>query len=95
VFNPTSPVAALSLLGGGILAIMNSDKAQPGAMVLCRSDDEGQSWRDLHVFEDPKGDSRYPMMRRLAGGEIVLTFSHGSKHGISAFVFNDTWVMQQ
>jgi len=93
--NPSAPVAALLLSDGRILIAMNDDAARSNSLSLALSDDEGASWSVIHTLEDEGGDARYPMLRRLPDGQIVLTYSHGSKKGVRAFVFNEPWVMAQ
>lgn len=91
IANPSSPVAALALGGGRILMAVNDDAARPELLRLVLSADEGASWRTLHVFEGD-GALRYPMLRRLGSGEIVLAYSKGTKRGVVAHVFNQAWV---
>ena len=92
IANPSAPIAALSLGGERLLAAMNDDPAAKARLRLSLSEDAGISWRVIHQFDDPTGDARYPMLRRLATGQITLTYSHSSKRGIRAHVFNDAWV---
>ena len=93
--NPSAPVAALPLAGGSILMAMNDDAADAGVLRLAVSRDQGNSWRVIHTFEHDGGALRYPMLRRLAGGEIALAYSHATKRGIRAYVLNDAWVAAQ
>jgi hypothetical protein len=74
---------------------MNDDAAGADKLRLALSDDEGTSWRAIHTLENDGGDARYPMLRRLADGDIMLAYSHSTKRGIRAFVFNDAWVAAQ
>mgnify|MGYP001799595414 CR=1 FL=1 len=91
VFNPSSPVAALGLGEGRILLAMNDLSDAPEVLRLVLSEDEGESWRELRRFEEA-GALRYPMLRRLGTGEIVLSYSKGTKQGVVAHVFNQLWV---
>lgn len=93
--NPSAPVAALRLANGRILMAMNDDAAGADRLRLAVSSDDGTTWRSIKTLEDDGGDARYPMLRRLASGEIALAYSHGTKRGIRAFVFNDAWVDAQ
>ena len=95
VANHSAPVAALVLGGGRILMAMNDLADDPLALRLVLSEDEGESWRALRAFEGEAGALRYPMLRRLAGGEIVLAYSKGTKQGLVAHVFNQAWVEAQ
>lgn len=90
--NPSAPVAALPLADGRLLMAMNDDANGADRLRLALSDDEGATWRAIHTLEDDGGDARYPMLRRLADGDIVLAYSHSTKQGIRAFVFNEAWV---
>ncbi len=93
--NPSAPVAALCIGAGRVLMAMNDDATGAHSLSLALSEDEGNSWRAIHTLEQNAGDARYPMMRRLPDGEIVLTYSHGTKGGIRAFVFNQSWIDTQ
>ena len=95
VANSSAPVAALSLGGERILAVMNDDPERRHELRMSISEDGGRTWRMVHRFEDDAGDARYPMLRRLATGEILLTFSHSTKRGIRAYILNDAWVAAQ
>ncbi|MEM6588566.1 MAG: exo-alpha-sialidase [Pseudomonadota bacterium] len=91
VFNPSSPVAALGLGDGRILMAMNDLAEAPDVLRLVLSEDEGENWRELRRFEEA-GALRYPMLRRLWSGEIVLSYSKHTKQGVVAHVFNQAWV---
>lgn len=93
--NPSSPVAALSLGGQRLLMAMNDDPDNAHELRLSVSDDGGLHWRVIHTLEDDSGAARYPMLRRLHTGEILLTYSHSTKRGIRAHLFNDAWVADQ
>ncbi|MDR9394679.1 MAG: exo-alpha-sialidase [Roseovarius sp.] len=93
--NPSAPVAALAMSDGRILMAMNDDAQGADRLRLAVSADEGASWRVIRTLEDDGGDARYPMLRRLTGGEIALAYSHGTKRGIRAHVFNEAWVAAQ
>lgn len=92
--NPSSPVAALALGNGRILMAVNDTADRPELLRLMLSPDEGASWWVLHEFEG-EGALRYPMLRHLPRGEIVLTYSKGTKRGVVAHVFNPAWVAAQ
>lgn len=93
--NPSSPVAALALGGERILMAVNDDADRAGLLRLTLSSDGGETWRAVHSFEEETGALRYPMLRRLAGGDIALSYSHGTKGGIRAHVFNRAWLEAQ
>ena len=93
--NSSAPVAALSLGGDRILAVMNDDAERRHELRISVSDDGGVNWRLIHRLQDDAGDARYPMLRRLPSGEILLTYSHSTKRGIRAHVLNDVWVNAQ
>ncbi len=93
--NSSAPVAALSLGGDRILAVMNDDAERRHELRMSVSEDGGASWRMIHRFEDDAGDARYPMLRRLPSGGILLAYSHSTKRGIRAYVLNDAWVATQ
>ncbi|RBI71579.1 hypothetical protein DQW77_11885 [Roseovarius sp. TE539] len=94
--NPDAPVAALGLGGGRILLVFNDDTRRGDILRLAVSEDGGRSWRRICTLEEGDGTPaeavRYPMLRRLADGQIVLTYSFGNKRGIRAHVFNAAWL---
>lgn len=93
--NPSAPVAALPMGRGRILMAMNDDAGDAGRLRLALSEDEGATWRALRTLEDDGGDARYPMLRLMPGGDILLAYSHGTKRGIRAWRFNAAWVVAQ
>lgn len=93
--NPSAPVAALPVGEGRILMAMNDDPSGAHSLSLCISTDEGQSWRVIHTLEQNAGDARYPMLRRLPSGDVLLTYSCDTKRGIRAVVFNQAWIDAQ
>jgi len=93
--NPSAPVAALPLRDGRMLMAMNDDAAGADRLRLAVSNDAGGSWHAIHTLEDDGGDARYPMLRRLPDGDILLAYSHGTKRGIRVAIFNDAWVGAQ
>ncbi len=95
IANSSAPVAALSLGGDRILAVMNDDAERRHELRMSLSEDGGNSWRMIHRLRDDAGDARYPMLRRLPDGDILLTYSHSTKRGIRAHLLNDAWVAAQ
>ena len=95
IAHPSAPVAALPLSSGGILMAMNGDAKSADLLNLAVSEDEGKSWRIIHTLDRRKGDARYPMLRRLPDGAIMLAYSHSTKRGVRAHVFNEAWVAAQ
>lgn len=91
--NPSAPVAALGLGGDRILMAVNDDAADGSILNLTLSEDGGNTWRHLHRLEAGGGAARYPMMRALPDGRIVLTYSVGTKGGIRAHVLNLPWAL--
>ncbi|SLN29834.1 hypothetical protein PEL8287_01375 [Roseovarius litorisediminis] len=90
--NPSAPVAALHLGGERIMMVANDDPEGSDALRLLLSGDGGASWHPFRDLEPGSAGARYPMLRRLDTGEIVLTYSHGQKRGVRAHVFNDAWL---
>lgn len=93
--HPSAPVAALPVSGGRILMAMNGGAESADLLHLALSEDEGGNWRVIHTLDRQPGDARYPMLRRLPDGQILLTYSHGTKKGLRAHVFNEAWVAAQ
>ena len=93
VANPSAPVAALNLGDGRILMVVNDDAGNGGVLRLTLSGDGGESWDVLHTLEEGGEDARYPMMRILEDGRIMLTYSVGAKGGIRAHVFSARWAV--
>ena len=91
--NPSAPVAALGIGGDAILMAVNDDAGDGGILNLVLSEDGGATWRHLRTLEQGGGDARYPMMRALPDGRIVLTYSVGGKQGVRAHVFNLAWAL--
>ncbi|KRS12494.1 hypothetical protein XM53_10370 [Roseovarius atlanticus] len=93
--NPSAPVAALALGAGRILMAANDDPGGGDRLRLLLSEDEGDTWRVLRELEPNGAGARYPMLRRLEGGEIALVYSVGNKTGLRAHVLNGAWVAAQ
>lgn len=93
--NPSSPVAALGVGGNAILMAGNDDATEGGILNLTLSDDGGATWRHLKTLETGSGDARYPMMRALTDGRILLAYSTAAKRGIRAHIFNLAWAMAE
>ncbi|MGK7752917.1 MULTISPECIES: exo-alpha-sialidase [unclassified Roseovarius] len=93
--NPSAPVAALALGGGRILMAANDDPDGGDRLRLLLSEDEGDNWRVLRELAPNGAGARYPMLRRLEGGEIALAYSVGNKTGVRAHVLNGAWVAAQ
>ena len=93
--NPNAPVAALALGDNNILMAANDEAARGDILRLLLSADGGNTWRRLTTLEESGGDARYPMLRHLPDGSIILTYSHSGKTGIRAHVFNAAWVRAQ
>ncbi|WP_165802899.1 exo-alpha-sialidase [Pelagivirga sediminicola] len=91
--NPSAPVAALGLGAERILMAVNDDAGDGGILNLTLSEDGGETWRHMHRLEAGGGDARYPMMRALPDGRIVLTYSIGGKSGIRVHEFNLSWAL--
>jgi len=89
--NPNAPVAALRLPGGRILMAFNDDPSRSDRLRLAVSDDGGRAWIKGAVLEEGGGAARYPAMRYLPDGRIVLVYSVGGKTGIRAHVFTQSW----
>jgi predicted neuraminidase len=93
--HPSAPVAALPVSGGRILMAMNGAADSADLLHLALSEDEGRSWRVIHTLDRQPGDARYPMLRRLPDGQILLAYSHGTKKALRAHLFNEAWVAAQ
>lgn len=93
--NPNSPVSAISLSTGEFLLVFNDSTTDTSILKLAISDDGGKSWKRIYTLEYEEGAARYPMMRSLPSGEIILVYSYSSKRGIKAFAFNESWVLSQ
>ena len=95
IAHPNAPVAALPVAGGRILMAMNGTGDDANQLHLALSEDEGESWRMIHTLEKTPGEARYPMLRRLPDGDILLAYSQGTKTGLRAVVMNESWVAAQ
>ena len=95
MYNPSSPVAAMALGQGRILMAANDDPDRPDDLRLLLSEDRGNTWRAVHRIEADTGALRYPVLYLLRGGEIVLSYSQGTKGGIGAHVVNHAWIAEK
>ena len=93
--NPNSPVSAVPLSTGDILLVFNDSTTDATILRMAISNDDGKNWRRIFTLENGEGAARYPMMRALPNGEIILVYSYGSKRGIKALAFNESWVLSQ
>lgn len=89
--NPSAPVAALNLGNGRILMAANDDPDGGDRLSLLVSDDRGESWRLLHRLEQNGAGARYPMLRSLPGGGLILTYSLGNKTGLRVRILHGDW----
>ncbi|SPH20849.1 hypothetical protein ASD8599_01591 [Ascidiaceihabitans donghaensis] len=89
--NPNAPVAAVSL---GPQTLVMAYNETPSILHLAVSQDQGRTWDTVHTLEQGGGDVRYPAMALLPDGDVLLTYSTGSKKSIKAVVFNAAWVVQ-
>lgn len=89
--NPSAPVAALNLGDGRILMAANDDPDGSDRLSLLGSADEGESWRVLRVLEENGAGARYPMLRALPGGGLILTYSVGNKTGLRVRILLGDW----
>ncbi len=93
--NPSAPVAAVRLSDGRLLMAFNDDPKRAETLTLAISADGGRVWtRGAVLAGSVPGDLRYPAMQVLGDGRIVLTYSSGSKAGIAAHVFTESWAVQ-
>ncbi len=92
--NPSAPVAALGLAADRILMAVNDDVSDGSILNLTLSEDGGETWRHLQRLEAGGGEARYPMMRALPDGRIVLAYSVGAKTGIRVHEFNLAWALR-
>jgi len=93
--NPSAPVAALSLGHGLILMVANDETAPNDRLSLLLSQDEGETFQFIKELASPGAGARYPMLRALADGTILLTYSVGNKKGLRVLAFNSDWVAVQ
>ncbi|MEL7257570.1 MAG: exo-alpha-sialidase [Pseudomonadota bacterium] len=93
--NPSAPVAALSLGHGLILMAANDEAAPNDRLSLLLSQDEGETFHPIEELAPQGAGARYPMLRTLADGTILLTFSVGNKKGLRVLAFNSDWVAVQ
>lgn len=95
IAHPNAPVAALPVSGGRLLMALNGDAQSADLLHLAVSEDDGATWRVIQTLDRKPGDARYPMLRRLDDGDILLVYSHGTKTGLRAVVMNEAWVAAQ
>lgn len=93
--NPNSPVAAILLHSNDLLMAFNDSPTDARILRLAISKDQGHTWKTVRTLEQNGGVVRYPAMARLPDGDILLTYSVGSKRGIKALIFNENWVLKE
>ncbi|WP_317055908.1 exo-alpha-sialidase [Roseovarius rhodophyticola] len=93
--NPSAPVAALSLGHGLILMAANDATTPDDRLSLLLSQDEGETFHFLKEVASQGAGARYPMLRTLPDGTILLTYSVGNKKGLRVLAFNSDWVAVQ
>lgn len=90
--NPSAPVAALPLGSGRILMVANDDPEGGDRLSLLLSDDGGKTFDSLQELEPNGAGARYPMLRGLEDGTLLLAYSLGNKTGLRVMAFNLDWV---
>lgn len=93
--NPSAPVAALPLAEGRILMAANDERAPNDRLNLLLSEDEGATFRVIKELAPQGAGARYPMLRALTDGTILLTYSIGNKTGLRVIALNLDWVGTQ
>jgi predicted neuraminidase len=93
--NPNSPVAAILLHSNDLLMVFNDSPTDARVLRLAISKDQGHTWKTVRTLEQDGGVVRYPAMARLPDGDILLTYSVGSKRGIKALIFNENWILEE
>jgi predicted neuraminidase len=91
--NPNAPVAAVLLSDGRLLMAFNPSATDTTILSLAISDDQGRTWETVRTMDQDGGALRYPAMSRLPDGDILLTYSAGSKKSIKGLIFNEPWVL--
>ena len=89
--NPSAPVAALAIGQGRILMVANDDPDGGDRLSLLASDDRGESWRLLRVLEENAAIARYPVLRALPDGGLLLAYSTGNKTGLRVRILHGDW----
>ena len=97
--NPDSALAALRLRPGELLVAFNDSEHDRGNLSLALSEDDGDSWELVHVFEPPmsgNGATRrfaYPWLLDSARGELHLLYTW-DRHRIVHVRFNRAWLLR-
>lgn len=93
---PDSAVASVELGPDDLLIAYNPGSGLRNALVLARSRDGGQTWRDIHrVVDDQTPDPRlvaYPWMFRSGDGLIHLFYAADSYATIRHVMFDQAWI---
>ncbi|MEM0950470.1 MAG: exo-alpha-sialidase [Pseudomonadota bacterium] len=93
--NPSAPVAAVALAMDKVLVVANDDPQGGDRMSLLEYGPVTRSWRRLRELEPNGAGARYPMMRVLPDGDIMLTYSTGNKTGLRVVVFSCSWAITE
>lgn len=98
--NPNSAVASIRLADNSLLMICNNTEKGRHNLILARSQDEGQSWKILYLFEDASGMTKekrdkqrfsYPWLLQDSNGDYHLFYTWHNRN-IKHVTFNRAWL---
>ncbi len=97
--NPDAAVAALRLTSGELLVAFNDSEHDRSNLTLALSEDDGDSWELVHVFDSPAPEDAaehhfaYPWLLDSTRGELHLLYTW-DRHRIVHVRFNRTWLFR-
>ncbi len=97
--NPNAAIAGVSINGGKrLLMVFNDHPEERDKLSLAVSDDQGESWNTIHIFErwnkEWKGDNQgysYPSLIQTTNGDFHLVYSWNVRK-IKHVRFNQAWL---
>jgi len=98
--NPNAAVSGVRLTSGGLLLVSNNQHDKRNNLSLMYSDNDGQTWRLLHEFEQEENTPEfehqfaYPALRQSADGEFHVLYTWNKKR-IKHVRFNQQWLREK
>ncbi len=90
--NPNSGLDLLRLLDGRLVFAYNDSERDRYPLVVCLSDDDGQTWTRPRVVDPGPHAAAYPSLHQAPDGAIHLTYSHDLQF-IQHVTINAAWIL--
>jgi len=98
--NPNAAISGVRLTSGGLLLVSNNQHDKRNNLSLMYSENDGQTWRLLHEFEQEENTPEvehqfaYPALRQSADGEFHVLYTWNKKR-IKHVRFNQQWLREK